>query len=172
MLAGPAHLGAHAHGMENTQRLKLIAATLAAATLLASERAEPAPVSDLCMSTLAALRQLLPSTDTACMLRVGQQGLALSFNTSAPLFEDPIHGKTYMAYLFGSVGSLLNKSRDPGVLGSIEITNPALIRKGQKFHVQAADVKNLQRQAVSGEASMSAFYEGLIMRGRLVSAED
>jgi hypothetical protein len=157
--------------MQNTHRIKLIAAALAAATLIATEKAKAAPLSDLCWATLSEIRQLVPKADTGCMLRVGQKGLALSLTTNAALFEDPVHGKAYMAYLFGSIGRSLNTSAGAPYLESVEITNPTLLRAGQKFHLLASDVKNLQREASGGQSSMSAFYNSLILRGRLVDAQ-
>lgn len=157
--------------MEDTQRIKLIAAALAAAAFFATDKAKAAPLSELCWVTLSEVRLLVPTSDTACMIKVGQTGLALSLTTSYPLFEDPVHGKAYMAYLFGSLGRSLNKS-GASTLESVQITNPALLRSGQAFHVQADELKRLQREASNGKSSVSAFYDGLLLRGRLVSTEN
>jgi hypothetical protein len=156
--------------MENSQRIKLIAAAFAAATLIASEKAKAAPLSELCWATLSEIRQLVPTADTGCMLRVGQKGLALSLTTNASLFEDPVQGRIYMAYLFGSIGRSLNAGPGSRYLESVEITNPTLLRAGQKFHLQASDVKSLQQEASNGKSSVSDFYDSLILRGRLIDS--
>jgi hypothetical protein len=170
---GPPFLAGHMLlGMENTQRIKLIAAALAAAAFIATDKAKAAPLAELCWATLSEIRLLMPRNETACMLRVGQKGLALSFTTSSPLFEDPVHGKAYMAYLFGSLGKSLNKSGGELALESVQVTNPALLRSGQAFHVQADELKSLQREASNGKSSVSGFYDDLLLRGRLVRTEN
>ena len=162
----------HCAGMQNTQRLKLIAAAIAAAAYFATERAQPAPVTELCLSTLSEIQRLAPQTETACMLRAVESGMALSFTTSAPLLEDPIKGKAYISFLFGSLGKSLNNTPMALPVDTIQIVNPALLRSGQAFQIQVKDLKALQRQASKGSASVSSFYEGLILHGRLVRTEN
>lgn len=126
-----------------------------------------APPKDACLAALAELRELAPGVNTACMLRLASKGVALSFTTNSPLLADPDAGRAYMLYLFGSVGKFLNRNAQEGI-ESVEVANPALVETGGRLMISASELKSLQKQAVSGNSSLSGFYDALIYRVRLV----
>lgn len=128
--------------------------------------AAPSP-RNACLAALAELRELAPGVSTACMLRLAKKGVALSFTTNSPLLADPDAGKAYMLYLFGSVGKFLNRNGNEGI-ESVEVANPALVETGGRLVISASELKNLQKQAASGNSSLSGFYDDLIYRVRLV----
>lgn len=146
-------------------KVSLAGAALCAFALMQPAHAAIANPSDLCANMLKEIQSLVREIRTDCTVKTRSDGPEIAFNTEYRAFADDHQARSYLLYVFGSAGRMLNRSPRLSV-STVTLTDDALKRQGMSFSISALELKKLQNAASRGMLSMGDFHAELIRTGK------
>lgn len=155
----------NAYVHRNRIKIGVLGAVFGACILMHPLGAFAAVPADLCASMLTEIQSLVREIRTDCALQSRADGTDIVFNTEYRAFADNQQARSYLLYVFGSAGRMLNRGQTVPV-GTVILTDDALKRQKMKFSIGAAELKRLQNAAATGALTMNNFHAELLRAGR------